>query len=69
MTDDDPISIADEQLRYWQAAGWTPEMAWRALTNNPERNRATWPLVWRFLVRWLCEQERENRQLKLRLAA
>jgi hypothetical protein len=46
--------IADEQIRYWRARGWSSEMAWRALHNaEVERNNALWCDVRAFMLRWL----------------
>jgi hypothetical protein len=49
-------SIADEQIVRWLGAGWTAEMAWRALNNQTERNNASWDQVRDFMRRWLITE-------------
>lgn len=69
MTPAEAQAIAAEQIAYWQARGWTAEMAWMALTGTyAERNGATWGQVSGFIVGWLIEHD-PPAQLELRLAA
>jgi len=67
MPPDEAVAIALEQYRAWVAAGWTAELAWQALTNNPARNNGSWPQVFNFMVAWL--RQHDPQQLELRLVA
>ena len=44
--------VADEQIASWRARGFTPELAWQALSGTRYRNNARWRDVRAYMIRW-----------------